>query len=119
MSSLSSVYFKKDTLKTLLDVLEKKGEAGVKLTVNLSDEAKTFTRDNGDKINTNVGVYVEQTKEDRDANKPRFYVANGNCFWTDGSVVAVKGYEKAGEADQAPPVQSSFTEEGSDLDLPF
>jgi len=117
MSSLSSVYFKKDTLKILLDVLGKKGDAGVKLTVSISDEASVFSRDNGDKVNTNVSVYVEQEKEDRDAGKPRFYVANGNCFWTDGRITAVKGYEKAGEST---PVQAPSNDSDDDIDnLPF
>jgi hypothetical protein len=82
MATLSNVYFKLETLETLVSALKKKGESGVGLTIS--------TNDTGDAYNQNVSVYVSQSKDDRDAKKPRFYVANGNVNWTDGKVTVMK-----------------------------
>lgn len=82
MATLSNVYFKLETLETLVSALKKKGENGVALTIS--------TNDTGDAYNQNVSVYVSQSKEDRDSKKPRFYVAKGNVNWTDGNVTVMK-----------------------------
>jgi phage I-like protein len=82
MKSLNSLYIKKETLKTLLDVLEKKQEKGVEITISISDEK--------DKYNQNISAYVSQTKEQREAKKERFYVGNGKTFWTDETKPEVK-----------------------------
>lgn len=83
MSSLSSLYIKTETLKTILQVLEKKGDKGIELTLSLGDETNQYGQ--------NLSSWVSQLKEDRDADKPRFYVGNGKCFWTDGKITkAVK-----------------------------
>lgn len=79
MASLSEIFVKKETLETLLSVLSKKtgkDAKGIKLTISLSDEAKNYGQ--------NVSAYVSQTKEQRDAKNPVFYVGNGKTFWTKG-----------------------------------
>lgn len=79
MASLSEIYVKKETLETLLSVLsKKKGDEskGIKITISLSDEAKSYGQ--------NVSAYVSQTKEQREAKKPVFYIGNGKTFWTKG-----------------------------------
>ena len=102
MSNLSSIYIKKETLKTLLEVVEKKGEKGVEITLSTSDETNEYGQ--------NVSGYVAQTKEQREAGKPKFYVGNGKVFWTDGKIsVATK---------QAAPQQTNQKEEEGG-DLPF
>jgi len=79
MASLSEIYVKKSTLETMLKVLNakqgKEGE-GVKITISLSDQPNNFGQ--------NVSAYVAQTKEQRDAKKPLFYVGNGKTFWSKG-----------------------------------
>ena len=79
MASLSEIYVKKSTLETMLKALNaklgKEGE-GVKLTISLSDQTNNFGQ--------NVSVYVAQTKEQRDAKTPLFYVGNGKTFWSKG-----------------------------------
>ncbi len=82
MSSLNSLYVKKETLKTLYETLEKKGEKGVDLTISISDEGNNYGQ--------NISAYISQSKEDREGKKPRFYVGNGNTFWTDGTIKVVK-----------------------------
>lgn len=79
MASLSEIYVKKSTLETILKALNakqgKEGE-GVKITISLSDHPNNFGQ--------NVSAYVAQTKEQREAKKPLFYVGNGKTFWSKG-----------------------------------
>ena len=79
MASLSEIYVKKSTLETMLKALNakqgKEGE-GVKITISLSDQTNNFGQ--------NVSAYVAQTKEQRDAKTPLFYVGNGKTFWSKG-----------------------------------
>ena len=79
MASLSEIYLKKSTLETILKALsakQGKDAEGVKLTVSLSDQTNNYGQ--------NVSVYVAQTKEQRDAKTPLFYVGNGKTFWSKG-----------------------------------
>ena len=85
MSSLNSLYIKKETLKTLFDTLEKKNQKGISLTVSISDEARSFTHGQNT-ILQNVSAYVSQSKEEREAKKQKYYVGNGKTFWTDGKI---------------------------------
>jgi len=73
MASLSSVYIKKEILEVLLKTVNAKQEKGVEITVSLNDEKNQFEQD--------VSAYVSQTKEQREAKKPRYYVGNGKTFW--------------------------------------
>ena len=99
MASLSSLYLKKDVLDVLVKTLNSKGEKGVNLTVSINDESDNYGQ--------NVSAYVSQSKEDREAGKKRFYVGNGNVFWTDGNIVRA---EQQAPKQKAQPVQE---------DLPF
>ena len=79
MASLSEIYLKKSTLETILKALNSKqgkDAEGVKLTISLSDQTNNYGQ--------NVSVYVAQTKEQRDAKTPLFYVGNGKTFWSKG-----------------------------------
>lgn len=83
MASLSSLYIKKETLETMLSVLNKKSgnEAkGITLTVSLSDEANTYGQ--------NVSAWLGQTKEQIQEKKDKYFVGNGNTFWTKGETPA-------------------------------
>ena len=79
MASLSEIYVKKSTLEKIIKALnakQGKDAEGVKLTISLSDQTNNYGQ--------NVSVYVAQTKEQRDAKKPLFYVGNGKTFWSKG-----------------------------------
>ena len=106
MASLSEIYVKKSTLETMLKALNakqgKEGE-GVKLTISLSDQPNNYGQ--------NVSVYVAQTKEQRDAKKPLFYVGNGKTFWSKGETPCPQR-EQPTQAPQ--PVTA-----GDEDDLPF
>ena len=106
MASLSEIYVKKSTLETILKALNaklgKEGE-GVKLTISLSDQPNNYGQ--------NVSVYVAQTKEQRDAKTPLFYVGNGKTFWSKGETPVPQREEPKQEQK---PVTS-----GNENDLPF
>ena len=105
MSSLNSLYIKKETLETLLKVVNKKGEKGVELTVSINDEANDYDQ--------NVSAWVSQSKEHREAKKPRFFTGNGRTFWTNG-VIQVPKKKDEGEVHDAQVVDDSDED-----DLPF
>lgn len=90
MGSLSTIYIKKETLKTLLDVVSKKDEKGIEITISTNDESNQFGQ--------NVSSYVSQSKEQREAKKDKFYVGNGKVFWTDGKVVIGSKKEEVHDA---------------------
>ena len=106
MASLSEIYVKKSTLEMILKTLNaKQGKEaeGVKLTISLSDQPNNFGQ--------NVSAYVAQTKEQRDAKTPLFYVGNGKTFWSKGETPCPQR-EQPTQAPQ--PVTAA-----NDDDLPF
>ena len=48
------------------------------LTVSVSDETR---------YGNNVAITDSQTKEEREAKKPKNYLGNGKVVWTDGNIV--------------------------------
>ena len=103
MAAILNLYLKKETLQTMINVMEKKNISGMGVDVSVNDES--------DQYGNNVKAYASQSKEDREVNKPKFYIANGKVVWTDGKAV-VKPEQK--QNDIKP--ESSFTD---DLGLPF
>lgn len=106
MASLSEIYLKKSTLETILKALNSKqgkDAEGVKLTISLSDQASKFGQ--------NVSAYVSQTKEQRDADTPKFYVGNGKTFWS-------KGETPVPQREQQTQVPQNVTAANDD-DVPF
>jgi len=74
MAQLTDLYIKLDTLKTLVSTLEKKGEKGISFTISINDEVNNYGQ--------NVSATVSQSKEDREAKNPKFYLGNGRTFWS-------------------------------------
>ena len=94
MASLSEIYLKKSTLETIIKALnakQGKDAEGVKLTISLSDQTNNYGQ--------NVSAYVSQTKEQRDADTPKFYVGNGKTFWSKGET-PVPQHEQPTQAPQ-------------------
>lgn len=102
MGALADIYVKVETLEKIVQVLKKKGEKGIGVTVSISDKSNTY--------GSNVSAFVTQSKEDREAKKDKFSVGFGKVFWTDGKVV--KGEKPA---DTSEPQAKSI----NDDDLPF
>lgn len=103
MSNLSSIWIKTETLQKLLDVATKKQVNGIEITVSTNDTANDYGQ--------NVTAFVAQTKEQRDAKKPRFYIGNGKVFWTDGKISVIDKTQKT--SDEPPSCNSD------EDDLPF
>lgn len=87
MGILADIYIKAETLKTLADTVAKKGDKGISLTISISDDANDYGQ--------NVSQFVSQSKEDREAKKPKFFAGNGKVFWTDGKPALVPKKEQA------------------------
>ena len=107
MASLSEIYLKKSTLETILKVLNAKGKKegeGVKLTISLSDQTNNYGQ--------NVSAYVAQTKEQRDAKTPLFYVGNGKTFWS-------KGETPVPQREQPTQATQPVTTGDNETDFPF
>lgn len=75
-------------------------------TISVSDDTNEYGQ--------NVSMYIEQSKEDRDAKKPRTYVGNGRVIWTDGNIQIAEKKEPAELAQRPAP-----TQEEDDSDLPY
>ena len=103
MASLSSLYFKKETLEILLKTVNAKNEDGVEITVTINDDTNNFGQ--------NVSAFVSQSKEQREAKKKRFYVGNGKCFWTDGSIATAERREDV--------QQVSTASASNEIEMPF
>ena len=95
MANLSEIFLKQETLETLLSTVKAKGLKGVSLTISMNDEANDYGQ--------NVQSYVSQTKEDREAKKPKFWTGSGKVFWSDGkpAMVAEKKQAHQSKAEYA------------------
>ena len=103
MSALLDIYIKAEVLETLSKTVQKKGEKGLSLTISVSDNTSEYGQ--------NVSGYVSQSKEDREAEKKKFYVGNGRVFWTDGKIILAERIEKHS--------QNQHKEDEEQDDLPF
>lgn len=117
MAVIADTYIKKETLETMLKVLEAKGEKGISITISLNDETKHHELTDGRVISNNVWTYVTQSKEDREAKKDRFTVGNGKVRWMNelGAVLCEK-YEDLNKAGSNNDVGTPSNEPE---DLPF
>ena len=78
MSSLLNVSINVENLPKEKFVKGKKG-VYYNFTISVNDETNQFGQ--------NVSAYDSQTKEEREAKKPKQYIGNGKVVWTDGSCV--------------------------------
>ena len=77
-----------------------KGKKGVyyNLTISVNDDTNQFGQ--------NVSAFDSQTKEEREAKKPKQYIGNGRVLWTDGK--STKAQQEAQPQDN-----------DNNVDLPF
>ena len=104
MANLSEIFLKQETLETLLNTVKAKGLKGVSLTISMNDTSNEWGQ--------NVNSYVSQSKEDREAKKPKFWTGSGKVFWSDGKPVM------AVEKKQAHQSKAEYAEKESNA-LPF
>ena len=104
MANLSEIYLKQETLESLLNTVKAKGRKVVSLAISRNDEANDYGQ--------NVQSYVSQSKEDREAKKPKFWTGSGKTFWSDGKPAMVA------EKKQAHQSKAEYAEKESNA-LPF
>ena len=78
MSALINVSLRVDKLPKEKFVQGKDGAVYYNFTVSVNDESNQFGQ--------NVSLTDSQTKEEREAKKPKMYLGNGNVVWTDGNI---------------------------------
>ena len=77
-----------------------KGKKGVYYNFTIS------VNDNTNQFGQNVSAFDSQTKEEREAKKPKQYIGNGKVVWTDGK--STKAQQEAQPQDN-----------DNNVDLPF
>ena len=85
MSTLISASIRVDKLPKEKFVKGKDGAVYYNLTVSIQDETR---------YGNNVAITDSQTKEEREAKKPKNYLGNGKVVWTDGNIVLAEREEK-------------------------
>lgn len=103
MAALIELYLKESQLKSLIAAAQ--GKPGVSITVSVNDTANNY--------NQNAAAFVSQTKEQREAQEKKVYVANGRVVWTDNKIEALP-YKAPEQQQQAAPATDDF-----DTQLPF
>lgn len=98
MSSLLNVSINVENLPKEKFVKGKKG-VYYNFTISVNDDTNQFGQ--------NVAAFDSQTKEEREAKKPKQYIGNGKVVWTDGSCV---------KATQEQPLEQTAD---NTTDLPF
>lgn len=82
-------------------VAGKDGAVYVNLTMAINDETR---------YGNNTSIYVNQTKEEREAKKQRQYLGNGKVVWTDNNIVLAEREQQA----------EAVTQQNKEVaDLPF
>ena len=99
MSALINVSLRVDKLPKEKFVQGKDGAVYYNFTVSVNDESNQWGQ--------NVSLTDSQTKEEREAKKPKSYLGNGNVIWTNGTIQLAE--KKEGVA----------TKEVAGDDLPF
>lgn len=98
MASMNDLWVKYDTLKKIMHILESKKTAGeevkgIALTIAVNDQSNNYGQ--------NVSAYISQSKEQREANKEKFYVGNGKTFWSNGNQKTIKEMDVNKNGSQA------------------
>ena len=86
MSTLITASIRVDKLPKEKFVKGKDGAVYYNLTISLGDETR---------FGNNVALMDSQTKEEREAKKPKNYLGNGKVVWTDGTVTLAEKEEDA------------------------
>ena len=92
MSALINLSLRVDKLPKEKFVQGKDGAVYYNFTIGVNDDSNQYGQ--------NVSATDSQTKEEREAKKPKTYLGNGNVVWTDGNIkVADKKVEVTKEDD--------------------
>jgi hypothetical protein len=93
MGSLINLSLRVDKLPKEKFVKGKDGAVYYNFTISVNDDSNQFGQ--------NVGATDSQTKEEREAKKPKSYIGNGNVVWTDGTIKTAEKKQEATKAEIA------------------
>jgi len=103
MSTLISASIRVDKLPKEKFVKGKDGAVYYNLTVSIQDETR---------YGNNVAITDSQTKEEREAKKPKNYLGNGKVVWTDGNIILAEREEKI---DIISGTETAYVKDNNDL----
>lgn len=93
MSALINYSIRVDKLPKEKFVAGKDGAVYLNLTMSVNDETR---------YGNNVGVFVSQSQEEREAKKQKSYVGNGKVVWNNGTIVNAEKEVEAGQVQEHP-----------------
>ncbi len=93
MASLLSVSIDVSSLPKEKFIKGKNGKVYYDFTLAINDESK---------YGNNIYAYDAQTKEEREAKKPKHTLGNGKVFWTDGNIVRAEKDDAVAQPKAAP-----------------
>ena len=85
MSTLINASIRVDKLPKEKFVKGKDGAVYYNFTISVNDDTR---------YGNNVGISDAQTKEEREAKKPKLWLGNGKVFWTDGTITLAEKEEQ-------------------------
>ena len=100
MSAIINFSIRVDKLPQQNFVAGKDGAVFCNLTMSVDDKTR---------FGNNVGVYVSQTQEEREAKKKKAYLGNGKVVWNNSVILNAEKEEQA----------EAVTQEAEVSDLPF
>ena len=83
------------------------------------DKYTMSVNDKQDDYGNNASIFVQQSKEDREAKVKKNFVGNGKVAWTDGSIVKAEWVEKTEQKPTGMSMQSTSSKLAETDDLPF
>jgi len=85
MGSIINASIRVDKLPKEKFIKGKDGAVYYNLTISVNDETR---------YGNNVAITDSQTKEEREAKKPRNYLGNGKVVWTNGEITVAEKEQK-------------------------
>jgi len=79
----------------------------------------TMSVNDKDDYGNNASIFVQQSKEQRDAKTHKQYVGNGKVAWTDGNIVKAEFVERTESKPTGMTMQSTSQKLAEANDLPF
>jgi hypothetical protein len=83
------------------------------------DKYTMSVNDKQDDYGNNASIFIQQSKEQRDAKTHKQYVGNGKVAWTDGNIVKAEFVEKTESKPTGMTMQSTSQKLAEANDLPF
>ena len=97
MSAIISISIKKEDLDKLDPSAFIKGKSATYIPLSI------MVDDKQDKFGNSVSVQLQQSKEDREAKKPKVYLGNGKVVYVRGEVTVTKDLPAAGAESKDEP----------------